>query len=517
MSSLSPGLIGALEPLAVGGIEPRSPGLGPLEAAARERERKERAAKAQEAVQLGQVGVLPEDPAQPAEAPLSPEIEEEDATEAAVSSALKTAASGGLGAMLDDPEIISGIEKAFKQSLTGQAELMAGLPGGAAARLMANTSKRVVEATNQMAEDIQTFMDTHMERRRAAEADAARKLEEAQTELRFGRSIDDVQGLQNIIEQGAEPGATPAMQALARRAAERLEQWEQTGAEPDPNRLWNDAGAGKQAAFIVLNMLGQIGQVLSGRGGPTPLDILDQMMERDYQAQKEAFGRRRERVREARSAYDLATRITDNELQRRLITKDLMLAPLQAQAQAAGQLGSAEQLRFHREATKAQLAQSELQQRVSTALKLLTDRQKAAAKGLGLGATARKEIASAKASIDALNRLEAEFGRLGWEAIVTQYAPWSDAADFNARRAALISLAATEAVRMSDQDRKWFERAIPSAGTTRWVAESLFAERKQQLMDKINRIVEAETGGVGAAPMGAAAPQELPGEQPLEQ
>ena len=161
------------------------------------------------------------------------------------------------------------------------------------------------------------YDEARLEAAKQAEMDAAAELENMQLEFRYGGlSADQVKKYQGLGELAKLPESTAPEQARAAQAASTLRKARiETEMEPDPRRLWNQKSTGEKVALALLVGLAEAmaGIGKTGMQGKT-LDMVQQMMDRDYQAQKDAYAQRRGRVADAQSAYSfVASRYTKEE------------------------------------------------------------------------------------------------------------------------------------------------------------------------------------------------------------
>lgn len=182
---------------------------------------------------------------------------------------------------------------------------------------------------------IQSFLDSEDSHLRDAEQQALTDFNDATTEARYGMPAAEVNELKRLASVGTDSPDDPNAQTRARNALGILSRREQETLDPQPKNVWSNMSGYQAAMFVALNALS--GSMKAwGYNGPTPLDVADRMMEQDLARQQQLSKNRDMKVARARSAYEIAAHHTDNEMQRELLARDMMWAPIEAEARAAG-------------------------------------------------------------------------------------------------------------------------------------------------------------------------------------
>lgn len=245
-----------------------------------------------------------------------------------------------------------------------------------AEKALTQTAEHSQRAAAQISQDVQQFQQGTLKRLELAEQDALRDFEDAQLSARYNHPAEEVRAMKAAIEAGDRPEASPQERRSAREAAAVLNAAAEEASNPDPRRLWHNADGFSQALFIGLNALSAGAAAAFGQQGPQPMDILMQLMDRDFQAQKDAYEMRGQRAGRAQSAYSLAVQRTDNAVQRELLAKNMMLGSLQVEAEGAGQMAQAQQLGQARQQIAQSLALEKHRSRHADAVAALTLRMR---------------------------------------------------------------------------------------------------------------------------------------------
>lgn len=210
-----------------------------------------------------------------------------------------------------------------------------------------SASTEMQTAASDLADMYDQFQESVLPDLREAEQEARQMWEDADIELEYGMPADEVYTMQETIARAQEYPDDVALQQEAREAHKKLAEAQKTAAAPDPHRLWSNAATWKKALFILINAIGSGGAAMAGLKR-TPMDVVFELMDRDYEAQKAEYMRRKGKVADLRSAYSMAARKTDSEMQRMAMAKNIMMAPMEAHLRAANMLQGAETLASRR-------------------------------------------------------------------------------------------------------------------------------------------------------------------------
>lgn len=96
--------------------------------------------------------------------------------------------------------------------------------------------------------------------------------------------------------------------------------------EIDPNHMWHNMGTGNKVLAAISIALGGLGGGLSGRGGNTGLDVINQAINRDIEAQKANLDKKR-------SLLSMNFEKTRNLAEAESLTRSMMAAGIAAQTQ----------------------------------------------------------------------------------------------------------------------------------------------------------------------------------------
>lgn len=256
------------------------------------------------------------------------------------------------GLMLDDqPSFEAGLTKVVEQNMKQlgmggypQAPDISGITEGEEhLRGAADTSSKMAEDLTVMYDELKPMVqDLQYNNYKKAEEEAFETWRGAEFEMTHGLPREEFDRLNDIIAFAAQAPDEPTTQKQAREARQELAKAQAAVDEPNPMRLWENLGGFQQFLFILMNAVGSAGAAISG--GPTPLDVAMNLMDKDYQAQKERYSRLRGKADSARSAYGLAAKRTENELERAAYAKNLMLSVTEMRLKEAGLHQQADQL-----------------------------------------------------------------------------------------------------------------------------------------------------------------------------
>lgn len=282
--------------------------------------------------------------------------------------------------------------------------------------------------------------------------------------------------------------------------------------DPNPMRMWSNLSGFQQFLFIMMNAIGSAAAAVSG--GPTPLDVAFDMMERDYQSQKDAYQRLRDKQQAAQSAYSMAARQTDREVERAALAKNWMLQGAELRLQEAGLHAQAQQLRQHRESLmnnyRLSRHQTKVNERiagVNAALTMQTNRINMALKAakardprelpagqaekLGDAGTLRAEAARARKLFQGVDAGEAAVSMV--PSPLTEPFGMTEGREFNAKRSILAHrlARAAEGARVTDQDVVRYEKGLPTSMSAMDFGTGLIDEREGEGVATIaSRLVE---------------------------
>jgi hypothetical protein len=83
--------------------------------------------------------------------------------------------------------------------------------------------------------------------------------------------------------------------------------------EINPNRYWENKSTGSKISATIGIFLGAIGGALTGKGGNVALDIVNSAIDKDIEAQKDAYNRLKGKMADKQSAYSMAMNELGNE------------------------------------------------------------------------------------------------------------------------------------------------------------------------------------------------------------
>ena len=162
-------------------------------------------------------------------------------------------------------------------------------------------------------------------------------VQDAEAWAHYGMAPDEVAALQKQTQSD-----NPGERAEANR---RLVQAQEKAMDPgDPARIWNNMDSFHQASFLMGNAMSQLGMSLMHISGQTPMDLLNKLMDADYQKQKDAFARRQGNLKSAYDAYSYVAQQTQDLAARENLAKMLMITPLEIHAHAIGLADTAQKL-----------------------------------------------------------------------------------------------------------------------------------------------------------------------------
>jgi hypothetical protein len=200
------------------------------------------------------------------------------------------------------------------------------------------------EAASQLAADLteryharwQAFQAGELKRLREAEQDANTAIKDAEMFAQYGMPADQVRMLNETMTLAASNPDDISLQIKAREAQAILGTAEAEASNMDPNRLWNDMGGAQKALFLFFNSLSIVGNALARTNVPTPWETLNDLMDRDYREQVRGYNARQGRVTKARTAYDMAAKMTDSAIEREALAKDMMWGAFEMEARRLG-------------------------------------------------------------------------------------------------------------------------------------------------------------------------------------
>lgn len=182
---------------------------------------------------------------------------------------------------------------------------------------------------------IQKYQGGEAQRLMEVEQQTAKDFQDASTEARYGMPAEDVNALKAVIAGAAQHPEDDRVQGRAQDALARLSQAEQDVVHPKGHNVWADKSKFQSAMFIALNAMAGAMKAY-GYQGPTPLEVAERVMDEDLQNQIQMAKNRDLKVDHARTAFEVASRRVQNAGQAELLARDLMWAPIEAEAKAAG-------------------------------------------------------------------------------------------------------------------------------------------------------------------------------------
>lgn len=368
---------------------------------------------------------------------------------------------------------------------------------------------RARETADRISAAIEKFQNEEEPKLAETEMRAAQDFEDASIEARYNMPAEDIKALKATIAAASAAPDDFNIQQKAQSALAVLARAEQEAVEPLKHNIWADKSKFQSAMFIALNAMAGAMKAY-GYEGPTPMDVAEKLMDEDIERQKQLAKNRDMKIDRARNAFEIASRRTQNAAQAELMARNLMWAPIEAEAKAVGMFDAVAEIADRR--LKAQMdyrttAHSQERMQDATALSALIQmylQQERLESTSGRWRGKMRLLSDATGTLNAVRNLR-RFQQLWRESHVLAAgfllgktpANITDAGIYEALRGsfALEIAAAKNRGRPTEPDRQAVMKAIPGAGSLGSGGEKVW----DYIIEEAMRKAEADMAAVGAA------------------